>query len=76
VLLGCGLRRPEAAALTMGHVQQRDRRRCIVEGRGRLAGGVSRAVYGSHASSAGNRRSENTALGRALIEAKDRNIVT
>jgi integrase len=31
VLLGCGLRRSEAAALTMGHVQQRDGRWCIVD---------------------------------------------
>jgi site-specific recombinase XerD len=29
VLLGCGLRRSEVAALTMGHVQQRDGRQCI-----------------------------------------------
>jgi len=31
VLLGCALRRFEAAALTMGHVQQRDGRWCIVD---------------------------------------------
>src|SRR5271169_6678078 len=31
VLLGCGLRRSEVAALTMGHVQQRDWRWCIVD---------------------------------------------
>src|ERR1039458_5508675 len=31
VLLGCGLRRSEVAALTMGHVQQRDSRWCIVD---------------------------------------------
>src|SRR3954447_20543173 len=31
VLLGCGLRRSEAAALTVGHVQQRDGRWCIVD---------------------------------------------
>jgi len=31
VLLGCGLRRSEVAALTMGHVQQRDGRWCIVD---------------------------------------------
>jgi site-specific recombinase XerD len=31
VLLGCGLRRSEAAALTMGHIQQRDGRWCIVD---------------------------------------------
>jgi integrase len=31
VLLGCGLRRSEVAALTLGHVQQRDRRWCIVD---------------------------------------------
>ena len=40
VLLGCGLRRSEVAALTMGHVQQRDGRWCIMDligkhGRGR-----------------------------------------
>lgn len=31
VLLGCGLRRSEAAALTFTHVQQRDNRWCIVD---------------------------------------------
>jgi integrase len=31
VLLGCGLRRSEVAALTMGHVRQRDGRWCIVD---------------------------------------------
>jgi site-specific recombinase XerD len=31
VLLGCGLRRSEVAALTMRHVQQRDNRWCIVD---------------------------------------------
>src|SRR5947209_3932605 len=31
VLLGCGLRRSEVAALTMGHFQQRDGRWCIVD---------------------------------------------
>src|ERR1700676_4754114 len=31
VLLGCGLRRSEVAALTMKHVQQRDNRWCIVD---------------------------------------------
>ena len=31
VLLGCGLRRSECAALTSGHVQQRDGRWCIVD---------------------------------------------
>jgi site-specific recombinase XerD len=31
VLLGCGLRRSEVAALTFGHIQQRDGRRCIVD---------------------------------------------
>src|SRR5436305_4522894 len=31
VLLGCGLRRSEVAALTMNHVQQRDNRWCIVD---------------------------------------------
>jgi hypothetical protein len=30
-LLGCGLRRPERANLTMKHVQQRDNRWCIVD---------------------------------------------
>ena len=35
VLLGCGLRRSEVAALTMGHVQQRDGRWCIVDLRGK-----------------------------------------
>src|SRR5580704_1044834 len=35
VLLGCGLRRSEAAALTVGHVQQRDGRWCIVDLRGK-----------------------------------------
>jgi integrase len=31
VLLGCGLRRSEVAALTMGHIQQRDGRWCIID---------------------------------------------
>lgn len=31
VLLGCGLRRSEVAALTFGHLQQRDGRWCIVD---------------------------------------------
>src|SRR5580704_9897737 len=31
VLLGCGLRRSEVAAITIGHVQQRDGRWCIVD---------------------------------------------
>src|SRR5271167_2804140 len=35
VLLGCGLRRSEVAALTFAHVQQRDGRWCIVDFRGK-----------------------------------------
>jgi site-specific recombinase XerD len=35
VLIGCGLRRSECAALTFGHVQQRDGRWCIVDLRGK-----------------------------------------
>src|SRR6202163_3028020 len=35
VLLGCGLRRSEVAALTFSHVQQRDGRWCIVDMRGK-----------------------------------------
>ncbi len=35
VLLGCGLRRSEAAALTFEHIQQRDGRWCIVDLRGK-----------------------------------------
>ena len=31
VLLGCGLRRSEVAAVTLTHVQQRDGRWCIVD---------------------------------------------
>ena len=31
VLLGCGLRRSEVAALTFKHIQQRDGRWCIVD---------------------------------------------
>jgi integrase len=31
VLLGCGLRRSEVAALTLKHIQQRDNRWCIVD---------------------------------------------
>ncbi|MGA3027551.1 MAG: tyrosine-type recombinase/integrase [Bryobacteraceae bacterium] len=31
VLLGCGLRRSEVAALTLRHIQQRDNRWCIVD---------------------------------------------
>jgi site-specific recombinase XerD len=30
ILLGCGLRRSEVAALTLAHIQQRDNRWCIV----------------------------------------------
>src|SRR5579871_5711941 len=35
VLLGCGLRRSEVAALTFAHLQQRDGRWCIVDLRGK-----------------------------------------
>ena len=35
VLLGCGLRRSEVAALTMEHIQQRDGRWCIIDLRGK-----------------------------------------
>src|SRR6266480_4878538 len=35
VLLGCGLRRSEVAALSFSHVQQRDGRWCIVDLRGK-----------------------------------------
>jgi integrase len=35
VLLGCGLRRSEVAALTFTHIQQRDGRWCIVDLRGK-----------------------------------------
>src|SRR5258708_6686068 len=35
VLLGCGLRRSEVAALTFAHVQQRDGRWCIVDLKGK-----------------------------------------
>src|SRR5215472_9452011 len=35
VLLGCGLRRSEVAALTFGHIQQRDGRWCILDLRGK-----------------------------------------
>jgi site-specific recombinase XerD len=31
ILLSCGLRRSEVAALTMEHIQQRDNRWCIVD---------------------------------------------
>ena len=31
ILLGCGLRRSEVAALTLAHIQLRDNRRCIVD---------------------------------------------
>ena len=31
ILLGCGLRRSEVAALTLAHIQQRDSRWCIVD---------------------------------------------
>src|SRR5665811_628128 len=37
VLLGCGLRRSEVAALTFTHIQQRDGRWCIVDLRGSTA---------------------------------------
>jgi integrase len=30
ILLGCGLRRSEVAALTLAHIQQRDNRWCII----------------------------------------------
>src|SRR5450631_1779577 len=35
VLLGCGLRRSEVAALSMAHIQQRDGRWCIIDLRGK-----------------------------------------
>lgn len=35
VLLGCGLRRSEVAALTIAHIQQRDGRWCIIDLRGK-----------------------------------------
>ena len=35
VLLGCGLRRSEVAALTFSHIQQRDERWCIVDLKGK-----------------------------------------
>jgi site-specific recombinase XerD len=35
LLLGCGLRRSEVAALTVAHVQQRDGRWCVVDLRGK-----------------------------------------
>jgi site-specific recombinase XerD len=35
VLLGCGLRRSEVAALTFTHIQQRDGRWCIVDLKGK-----------------------------------------
>src|SRR5260370_6559590 len=35
VLLGCGLRRSEVAALTFAHIQQRDGRWCVVDLRGK-----------------------------------------
>jgi integrase len=31
ILLGCGLRRSEVAALTLAHIQQRDNRWCIID---------------------------------------------
>jgi site-specific recombinase XerD len=31
ILLGCGLRRSEVARLTLGHIQQRDNRWCIID---------------------------------------------
>jgi hypothetical protein len=34
MVLGCGLRRSEAAALTMGRVERRDGRWCVVKGEG------------------------------------------
>src|SRR6516164_10311156 len=45
LLLGCGLRRSEVAALTMAHIQQRDGRWCIVTSAAGVADGhVFRAV--------------------------------
>jgi integrase len=35
ILLGCGLRRSEVAALTLKHIQQRDNSWCIVDPGGR-----------------------------------------
>jgi integrase len=35
VLLGCGLRRSEVAALTFAHIQQRDGRWCVVDLKGK-----------------------------------------
>jgi site-specific recombinase XerD len=48
VLLGCGLRRSEVAALTMGHVQQRDGRWCIPD----LIASASRRSRSTRASTA------------------------
>lgn len=31
ILLGCGSRRSEVAALTLGHIRQRDNRWCIID---------------------------------------------
>jgi site-specific recombinase XerD len=42
VLLGCALRRPEVAALTFGHLQQRDGRLCNVD----LVGKQGRVLKG------------------------------
>ena len=59
VLLGCGLRRSEVAALTVAHVQQRDGRWCIVDLVGkhgeisaRLRNGRSEAIIGGSSATA------------------------
>jgi site-specific recombinase XerD len=45
ILLGCGLRRSEVAALTLAHIQQRDNRWCIID----LVGKHGRVRTNSHA---------------------------
>jgi site-specific recombinase XerD len=61
VLLGCGLRRSEAAPLTLRHIQQRDNRWCIVD----LLGKQGRIRYNSDAD-LGEGRARHMDLGSRL----------
>jgi site-specific recombinase XerD len=54
VLLGCGLRRSEVAALAFSHIQQRDGRWCIVDLVGKARPGAHRPA--AHVGQGGHRR--------------------
>jgi integrase len=70
VLLGCGLRRSEVAALTMAHIQQRDGRWCIVTSAAGVADGhVFRAVNRGAQAAGGAQRKVVWQLIRPYAEA-------